>query len=207
MKIHSYKVVRDYGFAPNPFYGICTLATCQYRIRNAAEKYEWVVGVGPDNKRIRMKGKLIYAMKVTDKITYNEYWNDKRFFSKKPVMNGSKKQFFGDNVYHKEKGCWIQEDSHHSLPDGKTNFKNLEKDTKSEYVLLSTHFYYFGKEALDIPKRFRAVYNVNRGHISKVIPLSIRQSFISWLLDEIPYDIGYHGNPILFYDVERFSGD
>ena len=29
MRLHSYVVARDYGFAPNPFLGVCTLATCK----------------------------------------------------------------------------------------------------------------------------------------------------------------------------------
>ena len=33
MRLFSYVVARDYGFAPNPFYEMCTLATCKPRIR------------------------------------------------------------------------------------------------------------------------------------------------------------------------------
>ncbi|WP_269472843.1 hypothetical protein [Vibrio panuliri] len=36
-------------------------------------------------------------------------------------------------MYHKDKnGEWIQEDSHHSNPDGSFNMTNLYRDTKSE---------------------------------------------------------------------------
>ncbi|WP_225761747.1 hypothetical protein [Acinetobacter sp. Marseille-P8610] len=33
MKIFSYVVSRDFGFAPNPFFNFCTLATCKPKIR------------------------------------------------------------------------------------------------------------------------------------------------------------------------------
>jgi hypothetical protein len=39
-------VARDYGFAPNPFFGVCTLATCKPKIRKAAAIGDWVVGTG-----------------------------------------------------------------------------------------------------------------------------------------------------------------
>lgn len=38
------RVARDYGFAPNPFFGVCTLATCKPRIRSVAQIGDWVVG-------------------------------------------------------------------------------------------------------------------------------------------------------------------
>src|SRR5712671_5339411 len=33
MRLYSYVVARDFGFAPNPFFGVCTLATCKPDIR------------------------------------------------------------------------------------------------------------------------------------------------------------------------------
>jgi hypothetical protein len=36
-RIYSYVVRYDSGFAPNPFYGYCTLATCKPDIRRGAE--------------------------------------------------------------------------------------------------------------------------------------------------------------------------
>lgn len=45
MNYFSYVVARDYGFAPNPFGGICTLATCKQRIRNNANVNDWIFGI------------------------------------------------------------------------------------------------------------------------------------------------------------------
>ena len=45
MKIYSYIVKRDYGFAPNPFYGYCTLATCKPVIRKHAEIGDIIQGI------------------------------------------------------------------------------------------------------------------------------------------------------------------
>jgi len=40
-ELHSYVVARDYGFAPNPFFGFCTLATCKPRLRSVAQVGDW----------------------------------------------------------------------------------------------------------------------------------------------------------------------
>ena len=74
MKLHSYVVARDYGFAPNPFFGICTLATCKPGIRGVAQIGDWVVGTG--SKKHRREKHIVYAMRVTMAMTFNEYWTD-----------------------------------------------------------------------------------------------------------------------------------
>lgn len=44
LKLYSYVVARDFGFAPNPFHGYCTLATCKPDIRATASVGDWVIG-------------------------------------------------------------------------------------------------------------------------------------------------------------------
>jgi len=44
--VFIYVVDRDFGFAPNPFHGYCTLATCKAKIRNQARVGDWVIGNG-----------------------------------------------------------------------------------------------------------------------------------------------------------------
>ena len=39
MVIYEYVMTDDTGFAPNPFYGICTLACCKPVIRRGVAKY------------------------------------------------------------------------------------------------------------------------------------------------------------------------
>jgi hypothetical protein len=142
--LYIYVVARDFGFAPNPFHGICTLATCKPDIRRAAQVGDWVMGLG--GARLKAPGKCLYLMRVTEMSTFDEYWTDSRFRSKRPLRNGSSVMMVGDNIYHQNggTGTWIQEDSHHSNPDGSPNMKNLATDTRSVNVLISTHFYYFG---------------------------------------------------------------
>jgi len=154
MRLFSYILARDYGFAPNPFYGCCTLATCKPRIRAAAMVGDWVVGTGAKTK-YDLSGYLLYTMKVDEVLDFESYWTDPRFLCKRPVLNGSLKQVYGDNIYHQSGRRWVQEDSHHSLENGRQNRRNIARDTSVNRVLVARKFVYFGKAATLIPKGFR----------------------------------------------------
>lgn len=160
---YVYVVDRDFGFAPNPYHGCCTLATCVPRIRASAKIGDWIMGVG--GSRLKATGRSIYLMKVSEVLTFNDYWSDVRFYRKKPVRNGSLVMMVGDNVYRQDADSkvWLQLDSHHSNPDGTTNHNNLKTDTSSEYVLVSDHFYYFGKSAPKVDLESIG-YKNHRGH-------------------------------------------
>lgn len=159
MNLFSYKIEHDFGLAPNPFWGYCTLAVCRGSVRGnkRLEVGDWVIGTGSKALE-KLAGTslvhyLIYAMKVEEVLTFQEYWEDDRFDRKKPVVNGTLVQMYGDNFYHKdEDGEWIQEDSAHSKRDGSPNCRHVLKDTKVDAVLTARHFYYFGAKAKEIPE-------------------------------------------------------
>src|ERR1700722_1225738 len=98
MTLYSYVVARDFGFAPNPFYGTCTLAACKQVIRRVAKLGDWVIGTGSAAKG--MTGHLIFAMQVSAIISFDEYWAEPAFRRKRPIFPGSIKQAYGDNIYH-----------------------------------------------------------------------------------------------------------
>lgn len=203
MKYKSYIVARDYGFAPNPFGKHCTLACCKQKIRANVTVGDWVFGIG--SKQKGMHGKLVFAMHITEILTFQEYWEDQRFEYKKPIMNGSLIQLYGDNIYHKddESGEWLQENSHHSLENGTVNGSNLERDISGKNVLISDLFYYFGKSAVEVPNRLRELCRSGRGH--RNVDDSIANEFIDWLSKN--YKPGRYDNPLLFNDTfERYDG-
>lgn len=144
--IYSYVVRYDSGFAPNPFYGYCTLATCKPTIRGGAKQLDWVVGCGSNDRRVRKGGRLVYAMRVTEVLSFEQYFHDPRFLAKRPFRRGSRKQSCGDNIYHRDvaTGEWRQLDSFHSTDDGKPNPRHVERDTGIDRVLVSDDFVYFG---------------------------------------------------------------
>ena len=194
-RLYSYVVVRDYGFAPNPFSGYCTLATCKPKIRAKAQVGDWVVGVGAASKA--RSGVLIYAMRVSEAHSYDDYWVDSRFQSKRPVLNGSLKRAYGDNIYHRVGGQWIQENSHHSHADGSFNGENMRRDLGADRVLVAEEFYYFGNKGLLVPHSVRKlgrhdICRPGRGHIVN-LPQRLTDGFVQWLKDVS--SPGIHGEP------------
>jgi hypothetical protein len=196
-KLYSYVVARDYGFAPNPFYGFCTLATCKPKILNTAQVGDWIIGTG--SKTRGREAHIVYAMRVGEIISFNEYWKDPRFQNKKPNLRGSKKQAFGDNIYHRDArtGRWRQEDSHHSKPDGTPNKGNITNDTQADRVLISGGFIYWGGGGPKLPKRLRNYEGLDicgkRGH-KNAFPDKMIHEFIVWLRSL--GEEGYCGKPI-----------
>ena len=185
MRLYSYVIARDYGFAPNPFWGTCTLATCKPKIRKGAALGDWIVGIGSSNYKIM--GNVVFAMKVTEALTYDQYWSDSRFTLKKPILTGSVKQAFGDNIYHTNPrtGKWIQSNSHHSLETGAPNPKNIEHDTQSSRVLLSSEYIYWGATGPKVPPKFSTskilkICIGKRGHTICTSEKHI-DVFVSWL--------------------------
>lgn len=203
MRLYSYIVARDYGFAPNPFHGYCTLATCKPKIRAGATVGDWVVGTGAKTK-YKLTGHLIYAMKVTEVLDYDRYWSDPRFLCKRPVLNGSLKLVYGDNIYHRNGRRWIQVDSHHSLESGKPNPRNIAHDTSVDRLLVSTKFVYWGRVAPAIPKRFRPfratgedICCPGQGHrvMSEKLAVAFEQwieSVDKWGVQGLPLEFGAH---------------
>ena len=176
-----YVVARDFGFAPNPFHGYCTLATCKPRIRNKAEVKDWVIGMG--GSRLRATGRCIFAMCITEKLTFNEYWENSTYLDKKPIRNGSRKMMVGDNIYQFDKlrNEWYQADSHHSNDDGSINPHNLRIDIKSNKVLISQHFFYFGREAIPVPSALLDGIEYKNSRDYRVFDYKIAGGLIEWL--------------------------
>lgn len=197
MRMFSYVVRYDFGFAPNPFFGLCTLATCKPQIRGAATVGDWVVGTG--SAASSLTGRLVYAMSVSETMSFDEYWDDPRFLVKRPNLRGSLVQAFGDNIYHMGRNGWIQANSRHSRPDGSPNTDHIRKDTSAPRVLIASEFIYWGGAGPTIPKRFRDW----RGHdlcqkrtVKFKFPQDMTNAFVKWIRSL--GEKGYLGDPAAF---------
>ena len=197
MKLYSYIVARDFGFAPNPFYGFCTLGTCKPVIRKHAKIGDWIVGTG-SKSRVN-EGCLVFVMRVREVMPFNDYWSDPRFGQKKPNLRGSIKQAFGDNIYHRDPATceWHQEDSHHSYPDDTPNIKNINNDTQTDRVLISNDYIYWGGGGPKIPEKYRNFCGFDlcagRGYKCN-FPDNMVNEFIDWIQSLGAQ--GYCGTPL-----------
>jgi hypothetical protein len=156
-KIRTYKMTHATGLAPNYDGGILTLAVCKPIIRRCAEVGDWIAGltsvtlVDADGiKRGTPQGeeKLVFLMKVTDKMTFTEYW--KRFPRKRP--NKQKPYGLGDNIYCPTnaadgKGYEILEKQppyNLVANDRHKTTHTMKNDLSADNVLISTEYRYFG---------------------------------------------------------------
>lgn len=182
-RLYSYVLLRDYGFAPNPFHGTCTLATCKPGIRAKAQVGDYVIATGTVQRF--PKGQLVYAMRVTETMTFDDYWLEPRFAAKHPLLNGSSKWQYGDNIYHRVGEAWIQADSHHSYEGGGQNEHNLTRDTSVNRVLVSEDFTYWGREGPPVPNQFRDWNGVDVVHYGRSYRChfegALVKAFIEWL--------------------------
>ena len=169
--LYCYKMTHDTGFAPNPYHGVLTLATCKPVIRRCAKPDYWVSGwasnvVQDNNKKYTDKAqKLIYLAKISEVISYKEYWENypqkkqpiKSIDSGKEcfkscgnviVTKNDDISFCGDNIYEPcNDGFKQHENPHHGE-------QNKEHDLSGKNVLICKEFYYFGiKDALEIKNK------------------------------------------------------
>ncbi|MCH8838395.1 MAG: hypothetical protein IIA60_11460 [Candidatus Marinimicrobia bacterium] len=170
MRLFSYVVARDFGFAPNPFFGVCTLATCKPIIRRVANIGDWVIGTG--SGALQRQSFLVFVMRVMKTLSYNEYWDSLIYRLKRPNLRSGLKYAFGDNIYYMDNaGHWHQEDSHHSHEGGLPNQGNISNDTQTNRVLLSEDFTYWGGYGPEIPSKYLNNNGFNicakRGHKSR----------------------------------------
>jgi hypothetical protein len=164
MKLFSYIVTHDAGFAPNPFWGYCTLACCKPKIRETAQKGDWIVGLTPKAKG----NKIVYAMQVDKILSFADYYRAAEFAAKIPknYSTGKTKKECGDNIYKlMPNGKYRQLPSHHSnkkKPEIE-NPKAKKHDLSVKRVLISRRFHYFGSQAIGLPEGLSGL-KVGRAH-------------------------------------------
>ena len=155
MRLCSYVVVHDFGFSPNPFGGYCTLAACtpnHQGIRLAPG--DWLLG----NSTAATGNLLVYAMRVSEVLDFDDYYQDPRFQTKKP-RGATWEDRCGDNIYYRDdEGEWRQGKAfYHTEPE------RVGKDTKHPRVFISDHFYYFGENAPPLPAEFGSLIRRSQG--------------------------------------------
>lgn len=177
--LYTYCLPDDTGAAPNPFWGICTLVICKPKIRSAAKVGDWVVGTGPVKSPIgSLEGAVVYAMKVTEKMTMLEYDNftKKQLPQKIPDFDIPDKRLrVGDSIYD-----FSYNPNHPKLRKSVHCENEIERDLGGQYALISKHFFYFGDKAQLLPEHLRDIVIQARGHRSQKNNPYV-ESFLYWL--------------------------
>jgi hypothetical protein len=195
--LYTYIVKTDQGSAPNPFYGICTLAICKPKIRKGAQIGDWVAGF--TSKRSGQEpGRLVYVMRVDDILTLRDYDILCRaarpggaFANRIPDLRSTDRQRHkGDCVwdYSSAIGDPIIRPSVHTE-------KSRDRDLGGKNVLIATRYWYFGDRAkpLDGRRNLAPIVPTTQGHRG---PLNREYAsrFIDWI-ESLALCPGMHGNP------------
>ena len=162
-KLYSYKMARATGFAPNPHFGVLTLAACKSGLRRAAQPGDWIAGWTAKGLKECPTDtgdeRLVYLARVTRKLTFPEYWE--QYPQKRPVLKDRNADaYHGDNIYEplpnrthdpQQPDTFRQ----HKCSQDKEKIKKA-KDLKGIYVLVCEEFYYFNPSSpLEIPEAIR----------------------------------------------------
>ena len=199
--LYSYCIRYDIGSAPNPFWGLCTLAICKPNIRQSANVGDWVVGTGSAVSPIgNISDKVVYAMRVTQKMTMEDYdrFTQSKLPRKIPLMTSiDPRRRSGDSIYDFSTSPPLLRPSVHGEENQKT-------DLKGGWVLLSNHYFYFGDSPVDLPEELLEIVKKGPGHKANFDTYDV-DAFIHWI-----HSFGYPpatliGKPQLEVEVESSS--
>jgi len=196
-RLFTYIITQDCGSAPNPFNGMCTLAICKPAIRRVAEIGDWVVGFASVNAPNNLGHKMIYAMKVTGKVTMQAYDQLSRSSLPNRIPNVNSWHLpdrLGDSIYD------YQNLNAYGIPAIRNSVHdegNRTTDLGGENVLLSTHFYYFGSNAIAIKEELRKIVPVTQGHRS-TSNQDVLPQFETWIASQ--GEMGQRGWPSFSID-------
>ena len=187
LKMWSYRIVHDKQFAPNPFKGVLTLATCKPLIRRSKESESgvWLAGFAAYSVKDGLRPKkgrelLIYLAKISEVMTMQDYW--KEYPQKRAQKCGEEfEEHYGDNIY--DENLRLVNDNNH----GEWDFK---RDISGKNVLICKEFYYFAPDSrLVVPNEFDELVYKRRGQ-TLVQNKDLIQKFIDYVRSCAKDDFG-----------------
>jgi hypothetical protein len=174
-RLFTYVITQDGGFAPNPFHGVLTLNCCKPDIRRAAQVGDWVAGNTAANFP-GGRGLLVYAMRVTAKMTMSEYdaWTRQNLPEKIPDWRGPYERRAGDSAYK------FETDPPSRRPSSFHDLGERRRDLSGRFTLLSEEFYYLGGDPVEIPEHLRGIIHDRQGHRSNLNAPYV-EDFANWI--------------------------
>ena len=120
---------------------------------------DWIMG-NSSGAEVDTNRWLIYAMRISEVRSFDEYFRDHRFACKR-VAGATWWQRCGDNIYYLDEAVLGRR-----APEA-VYFHNtaahLTNDTRNPSVFISEHFYYLGNNAPVIPSAFSSLVKTGRG--------------------------------------------
>ena len=202
MRLFSYKMTHDTGFAPNPFGHTLTLATCKPQIRLRKSMDDWIAGFTSTTLAGHEVGseRLIYLMHVAEKLPMRDYFSDPRFQDKIPdVSSRGPMVKAGDNIYRPLRPDADSWGDFEQLPNfnhwnrDRPNEDHQRRDVSGKYVLIADEFYYFGGSAPHLPSACRPEVPPGQSGHGKSTPSEQARCFVDYIRSR--FQPGRHGDP------------
>ena len=176
-RLFTYIIPIDDGAAPNPFWGICTLNICKPGIRRVAQETDWVAGFGSKKAPSgNLSGKLVYAMKITKVLLMRDYDAFAQASCPRKIPHFSSTDSndrLGDAIYDFNTSPPFQRRGVHKSA-------NQPTDISGRNCLLSDHFVYFGRNAINLPDDLLPIICQSQGHRSTKNDCYV-SDFIKWI--------------------------
>lgn len=185
MALYSYVLRYDFGDAPNPYGGVCTLTICKPDIRRTAQVGDWIIGTGSKHSPVGdISDYLVYAMRVSEKLTMAEYDSrcQKDLTIKMPghrLHRKVRENMAGDSLYDFSIPNKPQHRGGHMHADPGLQ----SRDWGGIYALLSDEFYYFGSEPRAMPTNLLPLIKRGQKHYRRT-SLDEIVAFETWLKQE-----------------------
>ena len=195
-RLFSYKLTHDTGFAPNPFWGVLTLATCKPRIRLLKRKGDWIAGFTSKKLCGDPVGeeKLVYLMEVTDKLSFSDYFESTLYRGKIPDLSKSQCVFMaGDNIYRPTAPVAPFFNDFEQIENSYHTENNKQRDLSGKFILASSRFFYFGRRALGIPPDIHPDIPKGQSAHGTLTHETAALKFIDYIVSR--YSAGVHGAP------------
>jgi len=126
---------------------------------------------------------------------YDQYCNENKKKKIAFIDRKNWKRIVGDSIYDFSQGDIPR------LRKVLHKEKDKPRDLSGKYTLLSTIFYYFGENAVPIPKEFNSLIKKEQGHLL-IRDLETVQNFEKWLT--LKYEMNkLYGEPQLQWQIDK----
>jgi hypothetical protein len=118
-------------------------------------------------------------MRVGEVIPIQCYWEHPDYRYKRPSLRTPIAKR-GDNIWHKDaRGEW------RGVPGALHDWSQRARDLRGKNALIATEFYYFGRNAIQVPGEFAPLLATTQGH-KNTDDVTVINRFWNWLSQAAP---------------------
>jgi hypothetical protein len=173
MRLWRYVVRNDCGSAPNYDPPFTTLAVCKPKVRKGAKPGDLVMAFAGREIARHDPHRVVWAGVVREKLTFEDYWADPRFRSKKPDATD-----LPDNIYRPGPRGLAQ------VPNPIHDHRNVVRDCGGRFVLVMEPAWHLNPEASSLPVQFeqlRMLPGNRRGHRISELTGPMADELFAWI--------------------------